>query len=54
MHRRVPDISRIGNLIDFRPTHDIRQIVQSVIDYFETQVGERRISAMPALSEATL
>ena len=54
MHRRVPDISRIGNLINFKPTHDIRQIVQSVIDYFEVQVEGRRSSAMPVLSEATL
>jgi UDP-glucose 4-epimerase len=52
MHRRVPDISRISNLLGFQPTHDIGQIVQSVIEYFETQVEERRISTT-ALSEAT-
>lgn len=54
MQRRVPDISRIGNLVNFRPTHDLRQIIQSVIDYFESQVEERRMEAVPLLSEATL
>jgi UDP-glucose 4-epimerase len=52
MHRRVPDISKIGNLISFQPTHDIRQIVQSVIDYFEAHLDGRAVSA--ALAEATL
>jgi UDP-glucose 4-epimerase len=33
MCRRVPDISRIQQLIDYRPTHTIDQIIQSVIDY---------------------
>jgi UDP-glucose 4-epimerase len=33
MHRRVPDVSKIKNLVDFRTTHDTRQIVQSVIDH---------------------
>jgi UDP-glucose 4-epimerase len=32
MSRRVPDISRIQNLIDYRPTHTIDEIIQSVID----------------------
>jgi UDP-glucose 4-epimerase len=54
MHRRVPNIGRISSLVDFRPTHDIRQIVQSVIDYFEAQVEGRHRSAMPALAQATL
>jgi UDP-glucose 4-epimerase len=54
MHRRVPDISRIRNLLNFQPTHDIRQIVQSVIEYFEAQVEDRRVITVPELSEATL
>ena len=33
MLRRVPNISRIRQLIDYRPTHDIDQIIRSVIDY---------------------
>jgi UDP-glucose 4-epimerase len=54
MHRRVPDISKIRNLLSFQPTHDIRQIVQSVIDYFEAQVQDRRPISVPALAEAAL
>jgi nucleoside-diphosphate-sugar epimerase len=54
MHRRVPDISRIRNLLNFQPTHDIRQIVQSVINYFAAQVEDRRLNTMPAVAEATL
>ena len=33
MPRRVPDISRIQQLIDYRPTYSIDEIIQSVIDY---------------------
>jgi UDP-glucose 4-epimerase len=54
MHRRVPDISKIRNLLNFQPTHDIRQIVQSVIDYFDAQVQDRRPITIPALAEAAL
>jgi len=34
MQRRVPDTSKVKNLVGFRTTHDTRQVVQSVIDYF--------------------
>jgi UDP-glucose 4-epimerase len=34
MPRRVPDISKIGNLIGYRPTKSLDQILQGVIDYF--------------------
>jgi UDP-glucose 4-epimerase len=34
MPRRVPDIAKIGNLIGFRPTRSLDQILQGVIDYF--------------------
>jgi len=33
MQRRVPDLSRIQQLIDYRPSHDIDQIIQSVIEF---------------------
>jgi len=33
MPRRVPDLSRIQSLIDYQPSKDLEQIVQSVIDY---------------------
>jgi UDP-glucose 4-epimerase len=54
MHRRVPDISRIRNLLKFQPTHDINQIVQSVINYFDAQLEDRRLITIPALAEAAL
>jgi UDP-glucose 4-epimerase len=34
MPRRVPDITKIGKLIGFRPTRSLDQILQGVIDYF--------------------
>ena len=34
MRRRVPDLSKIRRLINFRPTRGIREIVQDTIDYF--------------------
>jgi len=54
MQRRVPDISRIRNLLKFQPSHDIRQIVQSVIDYFDAQVEERAVVTPVAVTEAAL
>jgi UDP-glucose 4-epimerase len=54
MHRRVPDISRIRNLLSFEPTHDIRQIVESVIASFRPPVKPRRAAKVPALAETRL
>lgn len=54
MHRRVPDIGKIRDLIKFRPTHDTREVVQSVIDYFKPPVKARRASKVPAVIEAAL
>ena len=34
MPRRVPDISKIGRLIGYRPTQSLDQILAGVIDYF--------------------
>ncbi|MFI5460071.1 MAG: GDP-mannose 4,6-dehydratase [Isosphaerales bacterium] len=34
MPRRVPDISKIGALIGYRPTKSLDQILQGVVDYF--------------------
>jgi UDP-glucose 4-epimerase len=34
MQRRSPDITRLKNLIGFTPRHDLKAIVQSVIDYY--------------------
>ncbi len=33
MPRRVPDISRVRNLIGYNPTHTLNQIIDSVVDY---------------------
>jgi UDP-glucose 4-epimerase len=54
MHRRVPDISRIRNLLNFQPSHDICQIVQSVIRYFDEHAEESRLIATPALAGGAL
>src|SRR5439155_8580877 len=42
MQRRVPDTSKVKNLVGFRTTHDTRQVVQSVIDYFSPAAKPRR------------
>jgi UDP-glucose 4-epimerase len=42
MNRRVPDVSKVRNLVNFRTTHNTRQIVQSVIDGFAAPVKPRR------------
>jgi UDP-glucose 4-epimerase len=42
MHRRVPDTSRVKNLLNFRTTYNTRQIVQSVIDSFRAPAKPRR------------
>ena len=53
MQRRVPDTSKVKNLVGFRTTHDTRQIVQSVIDYFSAPVKPRRTNKKsPATLEA--
>ena len=35
IRRRMPDLSKIKRLLNFCPTRGIREIVQSVIDYFQ-------------------
>ena len=54
MQRRVPDTSKLKNLIGFRTTHDTRQIVQSVIEYFSApvKVSKPRPKNAPAVLEA--
>lgn len=36
MHRRVPDISKVGRYIDYAPKSDLDQTIQTVIDYFRS------------------
>jgi UDP-glucose 4-epimerase len=51
MQRRVPDTSKVKNLVGFRTTHDTRQIVQSVIDYFSAAAKPRRTPKKSALPQ---
>lgn len=53
MQRRVPDTSRIRELLNFHPTYDIRQIVRSVIDYYKPFVKVRRAAKVPASAKRT-
>jgi UDP-glucose 4-epimerase len=41
MPRRVPDISKVGALVGFRPTMDLDGILQSVIEYYSGQSSRR-------------
>jgi len=54
MQRRVPDTSKLKSLIGFHTTHDARQIVQSVIEYFSAPVKVKppRSKKAPATLEA--
>lgn len=46
MMRRVPDIGKIRNLIDYRPTIDLNGILSSIIEYHRVRmVGELGIPA---------
>ena len=42
MPRRVPDISKIGALIGYRPTRSLDQILESVIAYLPRFAVRRR------------
>src|SRR5262249_40567847 len=37
MPRRIPDVSKVRNLVGFRPTRDLDAIIQRVIDYYLKQ-----------------
>ncbi len=37
MPRRVPDISKIGNLINFKPSEDLESIIKDVIRYYKKE-----------------
>jgi UDP-glucose 4-epimerase len=39
MPRRVPDITKIGNLIDYRPEKSLDEILKSVIAYYSNRVA---------------
>jgi UDP-glucose 4-epimerase len=39
MLRRVPDLSKIHNLIDYQPTFELDEILESVIDYHRSELA---------------
>ena len=39
MPRRVPDISKIGALVGFKPTVSLDEILQSVVEYYSGRQG---------------
>jgi len=39
MLRRVPDLSKIHNLIDYQPTFELDKILESVIDYYRFELA---------------
>jgi nucleoside-diphosphate-sugar epimerase len=49
MPRRVPDIGKVKNLVDFRPVRSIEDIVASVIEYHRAEAAARR-TAGPQLA----
>lgn len=45
MLRRVPDLSKIHKLIEYRPTVDLDEILESVIDYQRSELTASRAAA---------
>lgn len=52
MPRRIPDISKVGALIGFKPRHSLTKILESVIAYYLDASSE--IGSMPLTSGETL
>lgn len=42
MHRRVPDLTKIGRLAGYRPTLDLEEILREVIEYHRKKAGVRK------------
>ena len=42
MQRRVPDTTRIRQLLNWQPTRDLDQILKSVIEYERQQLEAKR------------
>ena len=45
MLRRVPDLSKIHELIEYRPTVDLDEILESVIDYQRSELAASHAAA---------
>jgi UDP-glucose 4-epimerase len=52
MLRRVPDIAKIHKLIDYQPTFDLDEILESVIDYQRSKLATRIGAPAPASFQA--
>jgi UDP-glucose 4-epimerase len=54
MPRRIPDITKINQLVDFRPTRSLNEILESVIAHFRagTPVAAEGFSPSPAMMAA--
>jgi UDP-glucose 4-epimerase len=48
MPRRVPDISKVRDLIGFRPSLKLEEIVTAVIDYHRPFVKPHKVVSQPA------
>ncbi len=51
VHRRVPDLRKVRQLIDYKPTVGIREIVESVAGYFKDEEVRHREHECPAPRE---
>ena len=40
MHRRLPDLARIEELIGYKPTLDLREMLERIIAYYKEKRGE--------------
>jgi UDP-glucose 4-epimerase len=49
MLRRMPDISKIQRLIDYQPTFNLDEILESVIDYQRSKLEARFGAPTPTL-----
>lgn len=51
MMRRVPDITRIGNLIGYRPTITLDEILSDVIEYQRARIAIQSVVPCPLVSQ---
>jgi UDP-glucose 4-epimerase len=48
MSRRLPDISKIHELIDYKPTLDLPDILEKIILYYREKLSQREVTKRPA------
>lgn len=52
MPRRVPDITKVNNLVGFRPTMTLDGILQSVIDFYSGRINNQKVEEVATTSVA--